>query len=216
MKLRHRLAVTAMFFVALSVSSATNAALVSVLGGQAINDTDLNITWLADANYAKTEGYAANGVMDWTKAQSWIASLNAENGGLGHLGYNNWRLPISNTCVGYNCTGSEMGHLFYNELGGVAGSSIATTHNANYSLFQNLVAGFYWSGTVYPTSYGNPQAWAFLFSNGVQAYDYQYQSYYAFAVRDGQVGVVPVPAAVWLFGSGLVGLLGFMRRRNTT
>jgi hypothetical protein len=27
-------------------------------------------------------------------------------------------------------------------------------------------------------------------------------------------GVVPVPAAVWLFGSGLLGLVGFARRRN--
>ena len=29
----------------------------------------------------------------------------------------------------------------------------------------------------------------------------------------GQVGVVPVPAAVWLFGSGLLGLVGFARRK---
>ena len=31
---------------------------------------------------------------------------------------------------------------------------------------------------------------------------------------DGGVGVVPVPAAAWLFGSGLLGLIGMARRRT--
>ena len=30
----------------------------------------------------------------------------------------------------------------------------------------------------------------------------------------GQVNVIPVPAAVWLFGSGLIGLIGLARRRK--
>ena len=29
-----------------------------------------------------------------------------------------------------------------------------------------------------------------------------------------QTSVVPVPAAVWLFGSGLIGLIGFARRKT--
>jgi hypothetical protein len=29
-----------------------------------------------------------------------------------------------------------------------------------------------------------------------------------------QLTAVPVPAAVWLFGSGLIGLVGFARRKN--
>ncbi|MGC2049525.1 MAG: DUF1566 domain-containing protein, partial [Gallionella sp.] len=79
--------------VALSVGllSATgaNATLVSALGGQVVNDTDLNITWLADANYAKTSGYDFDGLMSWAGAQSWITSLNTAN----YLGFNDWRLP---------------------------------------------------------------------------------------------------------------------------
>lgn len=31
----------------------------------------------------------------------------------------------------------------------------------------------------------------------------------------GQVQVIPVPAAVWLFGSGLLGLIGIARRKKT-
>jgi len=34
-------------------------------------------------------------------------------------------------------------------------------------------------------------------------------TYYAWSVHSGDVGAVPVPAAVWLFGSGLIGLVGF-------
>jgi hypothetical protein len=41
--------------------------------------------------------------------------------------------------------------LFYNELGGVAGSSLNTTHNANYKLFTNALWNSVntpnWSGT---------------------------------------------------------------------
>jgi len=33
---------------------------------------------------------------------------------------------------------------------------------------------------------------------------------------DGTVSAVPVPAAVWLFGSGLIGLIGFAQRKNNT
>ena len=31
---------------------------------------------------------------------------------------------------------------------------------------------------------------------------------------EGQITSVPVPAAVWLFGSGLFGLIGFVRRKT--
>lgn len=46
----------------LSAGSA-NAALVAALGGQVVNDTDLNITWLANANLAATNTFGlATGV----------------------------------------------------------------------------------------------------------------------------------------------------------
>jgi len=36
---------------------------------------------------------------------------------------------------------------------------------------------------------------------------------YAWAVRSCDVSAVPVPAAVWLFGTGFLGLIGVARRK---
>ncbi len=196
MKFHPRWAVTALFVVALGASSMANAALVSRLGGLAVYDTDLNITWLANAN--------ANGLMDWATANTWAAGLTVG-------GVSGWRLPTSDACNGFNCTGSEMGHLFYNELGGTASSSILSSTDPDLALFTNVQSTIYWSGTVYApdTTY----AWLFNFGNGNQSASYKSTSRYALAVRPGDVAAVPVPAAFWLFGSGLLGLIGVARRK---
>ena len=215
MKFHLRRAVAALFIGALAGSSAANAALVD-RGGGLIYDTDLNITWLADANYAMTSGFDADGLMTWSAAMTWA-------GNLSYGGYTDWRLPTTlqpdATCstqsggdsFGYNCTGSEMGHLFYNELGGVAGQDIATTHNTNYNLFQNVQSNDYWSGTEYAPN--TSIAWSFHFG-GVQHALNKNDILYAWAVRPGDVAAVPIPAAAWLFGSGLMGLLGVARRKK--
>jgi hypothetical protein len=39
-------------------------------------------------------------------------------------------------------------------------------------------------------------------------------NYYGWAVHSGNAGAVPLPAAVWLFGSGLLGLIGVGRKRR--
>ncbi len=93
---------TKALFAAIALSagllSATtaNANLVSALGGQVVNDTDLNITWLANANLADTQNFGvsgidANGRMTWYTAQIWIGAMNTAN----YLGYNDWRLPTT-------------------------------------------------------------------------------------------------------------------------
>lgn len=45
-------------------------------GFEAYYDTVLNITWLADASYAKTSGYDADGLLSWDAAKTWAAQLN--------------------------------------------------------------------------------------------------------------------------------------------
>lgn len=216
----------------LGLITSAEAALVSRLGGAAVYDTDFNITWLADANLAASNtfgvsGIAAGGIMSWGTAQSWIGAMSTAN----YLGYSDWRLPTTlqpdATCAnqtgditgvisyGLSCSGSEMGHLFYGELGGTAGTDILTIHNSFLSLFSNIQTDVYWSGTEYaPDPTG--RAWIFGFRYGGQQAEYKYSSNsYALVVRPGDIAAVPVPAAVWLLGSGLLGLLGIAKRRKT-
>jgi hypothetical protein len=72
----------------------------------------------------------------------------------------------------------------------------------------------YWSGTDYAPDPNN--AWRFRFDTGEQEINHKQvnSTLYVWAVHDGDISVVPVPAAVWLFGSAL-GLLGWIRRKAT-
>lgn len=107
---------------------------------EAYYDTVLDITWLADANYAKTSGYDADGRMSWSDANTWAANLSLTDG---VRVFDNWRLPTvrpirgsafnyafatdGSTDGGYNISapgsvyeqsiGGEMAYLYYNILG---------------------------------------------------------------------------------------------------
>ncbi len=212
----------------------TQAALLSVAGGQAVYDTDLDLTWVSDANLAASNTFGlptgvnlgphpldpsgvggiihADGTITWSGALFWIDAMNAAN----YLGASDWRLPITPqpdpTCdiqtgdvpplgLGKNCTGSEMGHLY-----NIEGVTFATP-----GLFSNVQAPSYWSETEYLPS-ALPRVWVFRFTNGSQGQTGSGNGLRAWAVRSGNIGVVPVPAAVWLFGSGLLGLAGLTRR----
>ena len=195
---------------ALVLSTSANAALVERLDGLAYYDDVADLTWLADANYALTSGYDDNGFMQWADANSWAAGLDIG-------GVTGWRLAHTDASCGgtyaYNCTDSEMGNLFYNVLGGSEGSSIDVTHNSNYDLFSDIQTTD-WTATEYaaiPDTY----AWAFLPGSGGEQTPFQKTYYFnAWAVQSGDVSAVPVPAAVWLFGSGLIGLIGLTRRKK--
>jgi len=195
---------------------------------EAYYDTNLNITWLADANLAATNTFGVGNIyptggMSGDTAQNWIGAMNSAN----YFGYNDWRLPVTPqydpTCssqsggdsYGVGCTGSEMGHLFYTELGGVAGSSITLTHNANYSLFQNVAADYYWSGSGYPPNNAYHK-WAFVMSSGYQYWYLSNIELSVWAVRDGDVAAIPEADtwAMFLAGLGLVGVVA--RRRNAS
>ncbi len=190
-------------------AGSANAALMSRAGGQAYYDTDLDVTWLADANYAQTSGYDSDGKMTWSEAHTWIATLNTAN----HLGVNQWRLPVTvqpdASCLyqgsgqgsGPYCTASDMGHLFNVE--GIASFSPGS--------FIHVLGNYYWSETTYaPTP---SWAWMFYFLGGTQDAGDKDVSHYAWAVHSGDISVVPVPAALWLFGSG-VAALGAIRKRS--
>lgn len=184
----------------LSLTGAAQATLID-RGSGLIYDTDLNVTWLADANYALTSGHDADGQMTWSQATSWAGNLN-------YGGYSDWRLPTTPTsCVNYNCTDSEMGHLFYSELGGTAGSPILDSSDPDLGLFTNIQTAWYWSGTEYAP---NPsEAFAFNLWGGWQEFPSKegtHSSLNAWAVRTGDVSAVPEPTTLMLFGLGMAGL----------
>ncbi|MCP3907116.1 MAG: DUF1566 domain-containing protein, partial [Oceanicoccus sp.] len=154
-----------------------------------IYDEDFDITWVGDGNFAQTTGYDGDGRMGWDAANTWA-------GGLAIGGFADWRLPTALNNVspfgpdfGLNVTGSEMGHLFYGELGGTANQPISLSSDSDLALFPNLQDFFYWSGTEYSgLAY---YAWYFDFYSGTQyAYDL-FNSYYGLAVRSGDVAAVP-------------------------
>lgn len=188
----------------LGLLSTANANLVARPGGM-VYDTDLNITWLSDANYAKTSGYDADGAMNWSDANTWAAGLNVG-------GVSGWRLPtVDPTCSGF-CTTSEMGHLFYIELGGTARHSIFESSDPDLALFTHIQSYYYWFGTEYSP---DPDfAWDFDPSYGHEAPGGKEFDLFAWAVHDGDVGLIPEPEMYAMMFIGLLAMFSFVRLRQ--
>jgi len=193
----------ALFFFLLFGHSCAYATLLERADGTMLYDTDLDITWLADANYSMTSGVDSDGRMDWFESNTWASNLDFG-------GFSDWRLPEtiqpdsncsfhnSQVDAGYNCIASEMGHLFYVDLGGSANSPLPTQ-----TLFSNFQLENYWSGTtVAPSDPDN--SWYFNFGSGWQGGQLQTPySFYALAVRNGDVVSVPLPPTIFLLGLGI-------------
>ncbi|MEI6067314.1 MAG: DUF1566 domain-containing protein [Methylococcaceae bacterium] len=170
--------------LALGVSTGAQASLTSS-GPLTVYDSAQNLTWTKDANLSGT-------TMDWSRAVAWAANLN-------YAGYTDWVLP----------TKAQLATQFSTNLGEAEGSSISSSHNASYDLFTNVQSSVYWSGTGFAPDHDG--AWVFDSNSGFQYNDGTNGPFYVWAVRP---GAVPVPGAIWLFGSGLVWLMGFKGRGN--
>ncbi len=128
-------------------------------------------------------------------------------------------------------TADEIAHLFHNSLGNMGKCDLAlstATHCVNrpeYGLvhvgpFENLTSEGrlneprYWMDKDYVDPKGTPRAFDFNFIDGQVGTGARVSTFYVFAVLDGNVSAVPVPAAVWLLGSGLLGLVAAGRKRR--
>jgi hypothetical protein len=195
----------------LFIFTSADAALIN-RGEGFIYDDVLNVTW--------TQNASINGSQTWANQVAWADNYSQTHSMYGT--FDDWRLPTTGqpdpTCnqqvdpgggfplqgVGYECTGSEMGHLF----------TVDGVSEDDPGPFTNLQYAYYWSGTEYAPD--TDLAWSFFFVSGLQDEGNKAGSaFYALAVRDGDIAnVVPVPAAVWLFVSGLLGLFGMARRKR--
>ena len=205
---------------------------------EAYYDTTLDITWLADANAADTSmnwanakawaaGLDINGITGWRLPL--LSPINGSSFNLtfstdGTTDYGTATTTTNGTDGGWRDGSgnpvSEMGHMFYVTLANLgacdptlpwctlqSGSGLSNT-----GPFSNMAQPrLHWSGTELPVWGGG---YGFSFVNGWQLGEDDRDLQYAWAVHSGDVGAVPVPAAVWLFGSGLIGLVGVAKRKK--
>ncbi|MBL4764338.1 MAG: hypothetical protein JKX67_03525, partial [Colwellia sp.] len=169
-----QLAVASVIASTLMISQNANAGLIArtitdaTFGTvQAYYDDVLDLTWLKDANFAKTSGYDADGKMTWAAANTWAGQLS--------LGaYDDWRLTSlqpqnsqtefdynwsydGSSDRGYNITSTvnEMAYMFHVNLGleGICDGASNTASSCDQS-----GSGFHdtaWDTTIDTASLGN-------------------------------------------------------------
>jgi hypothetical protein len=148
-----------------------------------------------NAAFPDMEGYIyPSGRMNWAAALHFIDAMNAAN----YLGFNDWRLPWTllpdSSCsnfgstgdsTGFDCTGSEMGHLFYEEFDAERDTSVLDTGDpAELAKFSNLTRSGYFADAEFG-------AWLFHFWGGAQGNPLtvdEFKQLFAWPVRDGDVG----------------------------
>ena len=210
-------AVCAVLFTFITVSA--NATLLGRLpatpGGmdyQAAYDDMLDITWLTDAGLS--------GAFNWDNRVGWADGLDSAN----YLGVGGWRLASMSVAAGLptgtatsivycvlasemDCRDNELGYMFYHNMGGSHFDNKTGNQTVDGVLLTDVQSA-YWSGTESPPKF----LWFFNFRHGDQTRSTKnFLSLYGWAVRTGDV---PLPPALWLFGSGLIGLIGVARRKK--
>jgi hypothetical protein len=183
-------------------SGAAQAALSPAVDGMVYDDV-LNLCWLQNAS--------ASGELTWDAARAWADGLTVG-------GHTDWRLAqMSDTsqttsitvCTSSNeeacrTSGNELGYNLWHNLGG----PLSTT--GSQGPFTNI-PGLIWSATAFDTT----NAYFLRASlDGGQVASTKANTYYGWAVREGQcrdappppAGVQSVPA-VGVLGLGLLGLL---------
>jgi len=151
-------------------------------------------------------------------------------------------VPTNDNLTYKNCTGGELEKLYYEILGnnwnGAYGDYDYQGYlSNNYSPFIDGTGSFpnvvpekgYWTSTQFDPTLDWPQDvgsmvpttndyhWLIYMNNGAKYVIKDGNHRYVTAVRDGDVfSAVPIPAAIWLMGSGLGSLILLSRRTKST
>lgn len=205
------------------VISVSHADLVTI-GTATYEGSSYNLIYDADAPMGSIVWLDyTNGPSTWFGQINWASELNTAI-----TSYNiypaytvtwngSWRLPSAgaNPQGGYDQTTSELGHLYYEELGlknfEDRGFVPVSNDELNALNFGNLIASNYWYSTEdidYPD-----KAWLFNTIYGGQGTYVKTAAFYALAVHNAQVSTVPIPGAIWLLGSGLLGFVAVRKRK---
>jgi hypothetical protein len=179
----------------ITYTSASVGGLLVSSDGEMVYDPDADVTWLADADLAKSQTFGVqcidmngapcinpDGAMSHTAALNWIAGMNAYDGGAGWLSQTNWRMaPIDpdDPCgiPAFWCDASPMGELFYDQLQGKPGKPVVPTPHVDVGPFNHLQPYLYWAcGSPDPRAFcQDPPApgfqGSFSFGNGFQGTD---------------------------------------------
>ena len=191
--------------------------LVSRLDGAAYYDTILDITWLADANYAETTGFDDDGFMSWEDANTWVSGLDIK-------GITGWRLPTLspingvsfNTSFSNNATTdgnyadsegwvgptgspvSELGYLYYVTLGNIGwctpddANPISCEEQTGWDItntgpFSNLNTSLVNGHYWTDKEIDSFTAWSFGFSGGAQIGGLKGDTFKGWVVHDGDI-----------------------------
>jgi len=195
-------------------------------GGGLIYDTVQDITWIQDASY----GYNAVGghQINWYQADAWVNDLQYYDSAR-NVTWDDWRLPTGDWQIldGHTTLSAggnikdELGYLWHIELGNWWGNlGVNVGPFVNTLTYNDKLQHIKYFTSIYTPQLAANQSVGFFWVNGTlcfMQYDYVWGA--VWAVRDGDVGAAPVttpiPAAVWLFGTGLLGLLGIRRKLRT-
>lgn len=140
--------------VSLTITSLTQAALHD-RGGGLLYDDVLNVTWLQDANYAKTSGQHPTGKMSYAEASKWVSTL-VYRDTVRNVNHTGWRLPKVEPI-----SGSEFNYEFRLDGSTDEGYNITSPRSEfSYMYYLNLRLDGWWTKDgQHPKTFGVMKSW---------------------------------------------------------